>query len=218
MLEPVLGRIISKGKLWHGNVGDVLVQVQQDTKTCLSDECVRSCHRNMIPAGNCGAFFTKADRGQEFFDREMRKLDYLVGFNVDKGKQCGTRGKHRFHWIFQAPILAKCRDLPRLEIECKELCQFLDSERAGNHCDTLDQASRKFPVCVIDLVQRAFIRLIECRWQFVQSTLDTSWKAFAKIVQLTINPSEPTRDISVRVVKERRNQFLTSHPLFPSGH
>src|SRR5260221_2486065 len=79
----------------------------------------------------------------------------------------------------------------------------------------LQRALDKFPVCVIDLVQRAFIRLIECRWQFVQSTLDTSWEAFAKIVQLTINPSEPTRDISRseerRVGKECRSRWSPYH-------
>ena len=86
----------------------------------------------MVAAGNCGVLFAKADRGQELLDREMRKLYYLGISDIDKGKQCGTRGKHRFHWIFESPIFAKCWDLPSLEIKCEELSQFLDSERAGN--------------------------------------------------------------------------------------
>jgi len=31
--------------------------------------------------------------------------------------------------------------------------------------------------------------------------LDTPWQAFAEIIQLAIYPSEPTRDILVRVVE-----------------
>jgi len=73
-------------------------------------------------------------------------------------------GKHRVYWIFEAPILAKCRDLPCLEIECEELCQFLDSERAVNHCNALNEPSGKFPVSVTDLVQCAFICFIERHW------------------------------------------------------
>jgi hypothetical protein len=41
--------------------------------------------------------------------------------------------------------------------------------------------------------------------------LDTPWEAFAKIVQLTIHPSKPTRDIPVRVVKEE--ELNTLHPI-----
>ena len=133
-------------------------------KTCLSDNCVRGCHRNMVPAGNCIAFFAKADRGQELLDREMRKLYYLRIFEVDQGKQCGTRGKYCFHWIVEAPILVKCWNLPRLEIKCEDLCQFFDLERAGHYCDALDQPLGKLPVRVIDLVQRALICLIERHW------------------------------------------------------
>ena len=148
----------------------------------MSNQCVRGCHRNVVAAGNSVVFFVKPVRDQELLDREMRKLYYLQIFNIDEGKQCGTRGKHRFYWIFDTPILTKSRDLLRLEIKCKELCQFLDSERPGNHRDALDQPSCKFPVCVIDLLQRPFIRLIECHWQFVQSILDAPWEAFAEIV------------------------------------
>ena len=60
----------------------------------------------------------------------------------------------------------------------------------------------KLPVCVVDLSQGAFICSIECLGQFFEGMLDTPWEAFGEVVQLTMDPSEPTREVRVRVVKK----------------
>jgi len=60
----------------------------------------------------------------------------------------------------------------------------------------------KLPVGVVDLSQGAFICPIECLGQFFEGMLDTPWEAFAEVVQLTMDPSEPTREVRVRVVKK----------------
>jgi hypothetical protein len=93
-------------------------------------------------------------------------------------------------------------DLSRVEIKSEKCCQFLDAERTGNYGDTMQEPSCKFLVCVVDLLQRAFVRPIECLWQFVQGMPDTAWEAFPEVVQLTIHPTEPSREVRVSVMKK----------------
>ena len=107
----------------------------------------------------------------------------------------------------------KFRNRSRLEIKCKEFCQFLDSERTGSHGDAVEKPSGKFPVCVFNFLQDPFIRSIERRWQFVQSMPNTPWEAVAEVVQLTIYPSKPTAEVRVRVVNKQSNIDL--HPIRP---
>src|SRR5258708_17819986 len=45
----------------------------------------------------------------------------------------------------------------RLEIECKQLGEFLDAKRAGSHCDELNYAMGKCPVCPLNSSQRALM-------------------------------------------------------------
>ena len=41
--------------------------------------------------------------------------------------------------------------------------------------------SGKFPICVVDLSQGAFMCPIECSGQFVEGMLDTPWEPFAEV-------------------------------------
>ena len=93
--------------------------------------------------------------------------------------------------IFRAPILVKFRNCPRLEIKCENFSQFLDSERPGSHSDAEEEASGRFPLCLLNLSQSALICLIKRRRQFVQDIPDISWEAVGEAYKLTIDPSEP---------------------------
>ena len=92
----------------------------------------------------------------------MGKLDNLGISDIDDGKKTGASRLYHIDWIFQTPSLVESWDWPQVEIECEELHQFFDTERAGSHSDRLKETVRKFPVCLVDLLQSAFIRLIEC--------------------------------------------------------
>ena len=121
--------------------------------------------------------------------------------DVDKGKQCGARRYHCFHWIFRAPILPIFRYRSHLEIECQKFRQFLDPERTRNHGNTLKEPLSKFPVRVFNFPQGAFISPIQRVGQFVECMPNTPWEAVAEILELAIRPSKPTTKPCVRVVK-----------------
>src|SRR5260221_14220324 len=112
--------------------------------------------------GQLQFFFGKAGRGQEFLDRKMGKLYNLGTSDIDNGKKTGASGLYHSDWIFHTPSLIESWGRPRVEIECQELRQFFDTERAGSDSDRLKQSVRKLPVCLFDLSQSTLIRLIEC--------------------------------------------------------
>jgi hypothetical protein len=44
-------------------------------------------------------------RGQESFDRKVRKLYDFRTLDIDNdGDESGTRGEHRLLWVFRSPI------------------------------------------------------------------------------------------------------------------
>jgi len=85
----------------------------------------------------------------------------------------------------------KFRNFPRLEIKCENFRQFLDSKRAGSHRDADEESLGRFPLCLFNLLQGAFIRLIKRLRQFVQDIPDIPWEAIGEVCELTIDPSEP---------------------------
>ena len=149
----------------------------------------------MKTAGNNVDCFSKACGRQEFLDAEVRELYHFyekIFFVVDNGKQTRTRGQHRVYWIFHAPILMKFWNWSGVEIECEQLGEFLNAERAGSHRNKLKEAMSKLPVRLIDLSQGALVCLIQRLWQVCQCMLDTCWDAAADVNQLTVDPAEPT--------------------------
>src|SRR5260221_1054014 len=99
----------------------------------------------------------------------MRELYNLGTSDIDNGKKTGASGLYHSDWIFQAPAFIESWGWPRVELECEELRQFFDTERAGSDSDRLKQSVRKLPVCHFDLSQSTLIRLIEVLRQFRQS-------------------------------------------------
>ena len=85
----------------------------------------------------------------------------------------------------------KFRNCPRLEIKRENIRQFLDSKRAGSHADADKETLDRFPLCLLNLLQSAFIYLIKRPRQFVQDILDIPREAVGEICELTIDPSEP---------------------------
>ena len=79
----------------------------------------------------------------------------------------------------------------RLEIKGENFRQFFDSERARSHGDTNEESSGRFPLCLFDLSQSAFICLIKRRRQFVQDIPDMAWEAVGEVCELTVYPSKP---------------------------
>ena len=85
----------------------------------------------------------------------------------------------------------KFRNCPGLEIKCQNFRQFLDSERAGSHCDADEESLGRFPLWFLNLSQSALVRLIESLRQSVQNILDIPWEAVGEVRELTIYPSKP---------------------------
>src|SRR6266850_2269419 len=112
----------------------------------------------------------------------------IVG--IDKRNQCGASGQYRLEWVFQAPILAKFRYGSFAEIKCEKPRQFLGTERPGSDGNTLEHSVGKFPICLIDLSQGAFICFIDRLWQLGQDITDAFWGAARKMNELTMCPTE----------------------------
>jgi len=85
----------------------------------------------------------------------------------------------------------KLRNCPRLEIKCENFRQFLDSKRAGSHGDADEESLGRFPLCLLNLSQSAFICLIKRLRQLVQDIPYIAWEAVGEVCELTIDPSEP---------------------------
>jgi len=75
MFKLVLRIVSSKRISCQVVFGDVLVQVQQNTQTCLCDEGMNGCHRNVVTVRNNAILFGKAER--------VRKFDDLGVFDID---------------------------------------------------------------------------------------------------------------------------------------
>lgn len=122
--------------------------------------------------------------------------------DINAGKQCGACRQHSFNRIFLVPFLAILRNLSGREIECEKFCQFLETKWTRNHGNTMQETSGQFPIYVVDLVQRPFICLIECRGQIVKCMLNTPQGAVTEVLKLAIRPSKPITETRVRVVKD----------------
>ena len=148
----------------------------------------------MITTGNNVACLSKAGRCQVFLDGKMRELYHFSRriLIIDNDKQIGASRQHRVYWIFQAAVFIKIRNRSCFKIKCEQLGKLLDKKGTGGHCNELKQPIGEFPVCVIDISQRALIRLIQRLWQVGQCILDLCWDAAAQVVRLTLYPSEPT--------------------------
>jgi len=110
--------------------------MKEDSEAGFCNEGV-SRDRGYMITGQLQCCFGKAGRGQEFLDRKMGKLYNLGSSDIDDGKKTGASGLYHMDWIFQTPSLIESWDWPRVEIECEELRQFFDTERAGSHSDRL---------------------------------------------------------------------------------
>jgi hypothetical protein len=89
----------------------------------------------MVTVGKSVVFAGEAGRHQELLNRRVGKLHDPGIFSVDNRKQYVARGWHRINRIFRTPILVKLWDWTSLEIECENVSQLLNSERAASHSD-----------------------------------------------------------------------------------
>src|SRR6266850_1849523 len=122
----------------------------------------------------------------------MRELDNRRTLDVDDGEKTGACGQDGDDRILRAPIRKIRRGMPFVEFECEKLCKLLDAKRTSSCCDAMEQTPRKFPVLLVDLLQRALICRVECQRQVIESTPDPLWEAVAEMDELTVHPSEPT--------------------------
>jgi hypothetical protein len=74
-------------------------------------------------------------------------LDDQGTIHVDDGEQTGTNRKYGVVGIFYATIRQKRSGS---EIEGEKLCEFLDTEWAGSHRNTLEETVRVFPICLVE--------------------------------------------------------------------
>jgi len=94
MIDPVSGGVRSEGSATYGIAVGFVIEVEEDDKVSVRKESMGRFGENVIERET---FFGSREslRCQEFLDRKMRELYYLIASLVDDGDQTGTRGQHQ---------------------------------------------------------------------------------------------------------------------------
>src|SRR5258707_2982745 len=173
MIHPMLSSIKSQGECRKPLFVHVFVQLEQNCKAGLCQERVRMFQGNVVLSDVLDVRCLKAIGGQEFFDREVRKLyNFRTLVIGDDGDESGTCGKHRFLRIFRSPVFHKmCR--VRAKLDCEYFCEFF-STKWPNSCDqALEEPMGMLPFLFRDALQNPLVRFIQSDGQFVQGFSNT---------------------------------------------
>jgi hypothetical protein len=104
-------------------------------------------------------------RCQELFDGQVRKLHH-PRFSVDDGDQTRTRGQNSAFLVVRPPVRVELWNAPLSSVEVKreDFRQLLNTKRPDSNCKAVKEAASVFSVCPVDILQNAFIRLVQGPW------------------------------------------------------
>src|SRR5216683_5806641 len=153
MLDPVLGGVFSQREVLDVVTINAIVQFEEDSKTCLSENSMSSLEWNVIPRDFFSARPRKSVRSQKFFDREVSKLNDpripILGYD----HQTRACRHHCLFLILPTPTTIQLRDPFFAEVKCKDFCEFLDSKWANSRYETLHQSTSMSLIRLPDLPQ-----------------------------------------------------------------
>src|SRR5258708_38038125 len=69
--------------------------------------------------------------------------------------------------------------------------ELSDTQWPRGNSKTLQEATRMFSICLIDLLQHPFVCLVQRLGQFLKNSPHTWWKTVSQRFQLAVHPPEP---------------------------
>ena len=192
MINPVPSGVRSEGELTYRVSVDFFVEVEKDTEAgmCKDDMC--GFGENVIVLQT---YFRCCDslRCQVLLDREVRKLYDLAAPLIDDGDQTRACGYRRFFCILRVPSRIEGGRCFFVELDCKDLREFIDTKRANRYSETSKEPLCKFSSLLVNIQQCTAISFVQCLRQVIQNLPNTDGKCATQPVSLADHPAEPAR-------------------------
>src|SRR6266478_2565177 len=132
MVNPVSGGIGDEGKVSYRISVDFVIELEEDTEAGVCEDGMRRFGENVIVRKT--SFCRRESLGcQVLLDREMSELNHLVASPVDDGNETRTCRHHCLFCVYWTPTFVKCRGHCLIELNCKDLREFMDVKWANRH-------------------------------------------------------------------------------------
>src|SRR6266852_1670021 len=174
MFYPVLGSVLSEGKVLDAALIKTFVKLKEDAEADSREGGMCDLWNDVV-ARETAAPAGEAAGDEPFLDGKMRELDHAGTVYFGDRDQAGTCAENGFLGVLRAPTRVDSWSRFRFEIDRYGFRKLFSTKWPNRNRQTLKEAFGIFPLLVVDTQQRTLIGFVQGFRQFFQGLPDT-WR------------------------------------------